>query len=96
MPIYEYECTCCGRITEAWQRFSEDPLTCCEHCKGELKKLISQSSFHLKGTGWYATDYARKSSSYSPPGPTKPSAGKDSGESANKSDSGSKKTDSSD
>ncbi|MBW1677199.1 MAG: zinc ribbon domain-containing protein [Deltaproteobacteria bacterium] len=66
MPIYEYECTKCGRIEEAWQKFSDKPLGTCKYCSGRLHKLISQSSFHLKGTGWYATDYANKSGSSSP------------------------------
>lgn len=61
MPIYEYECTKCGKIKEAIQRFSDKPLTKCKHCSGKLHKLISQNSFHLKGTGWYVTDYANKS-----------------------------------
>jgi putative FmdB family regulatory protein len=66
MPIYEYECTKCGRIEEAWQKFSDKPLEACSYCSGKLHKLISQSTFHLKGTGWYATDYANKSVSSSP------------------------------
>ena len=61
MPIYEYECTQCGSIEEALQKFSDKPLTRCSHCKGKLTKLVSQSTFHLKGSGWYATDYANKS-----------------------------------
>lgn len=61
MPIYEYECTQCGHQTEAWQSFSDAPLGECSHCHGKMKKLISQSSFHLKGSGWYVTDYANKS-----------------------------------
>ena len=61
MPIYEYECTQCGSMEEALQKFSEKPLTTCNHCSGKLRKLVSQSSFHLKGTGWYVTDYANKS-----------------------------------
>lgn len=61
MPIYEYECTQCGKIEEAIQKFSDPPLTTCSRCSGTLHKLISQSSFHLKGTGWYVTDYANKS-----------------------------------
>lgn len=61
MPIYEYECSKCGKINEALQKFSDKPLTKCQHCSGKLHKLISQSSFHLKGTGWYVTDYANKS-----------------------------------
>ena len=61
MPIYEYECTKCGHQTETLQKFSEPPLTECELCHGKLRKLISHSTFHLKGTGWYVTDYASKS-----------------------------------
>jgi putative FmdB family regulatory protein len=61
MPLYEYQCTACGEIEEAIQKFSDAPLTRCKHCSGKLNKLISQSSFHLKGTGWYVTDYAKKS-----------------------------------
>ena len=60
MPIYEYECDNCGRHFEVWQKITEDPLTTCEVCQGRLRKLISQSSFILKGSGWYVTDYARK------------------------------------
>jgi len=63
MPLYEYQCTQCGEIEEAIQKFSDPPLTTCRHCTGKLSKLISQSSFHLKGTGWYVTDYSKKPSS---------------------------------
>ena len=62
MPIYEYECDACGHHMEALQKFSDPPLSECEACRShKLKKLISQSTFHLKGTGWYVTDYASKS-----------------------------------
>ena len=61
MPIYEYECTKCGKIEEIFQKFSDKPRVKCKHCSGKLHKLISHSSFHLKGTGWYVTDYANKS-----------------------------------
>lgn len=61
MPIYEYECSQCGRIEEALQKFSDKPLKTCRHCRGKLNKLVSQSSFLLKGTGWYVTDYADRS-----------------------------------
>ena len=57
MPVYEYQCTKCGQIEEAFQKIFDAPLETCPHCKGHLKKLISQSTFHLKGTGWYVTDY---------------------------------------
>jgi putative FmdB family regulatory protein len=62
MPIYEYECESCGEVIENWQKFSDAPLTMCESCGGKLHKLISHSSFHLKGSGWYVTDYAGKKS----------------------------------
>lgn len=58
MPIYEYECQLCGHRSEAMQKFTDDPLTTCVVCGGELRKLISHTSFVLKGTGWYVTDYA--------------------------------------
>jgi putative FmdB family regulatory protein len=61
MPIYEYQCQKCGEIEEALQKFSDKPLTKCKHCSGKLHKLVSQSSFHLKGTGWYVTDYTNRS-----------------------------------
>ena len=67
MPIYEYECSKCGRIDEVLQRFSDKPMDRCKHCSGKLHKLISQSTFHLKGSGWYVTDYASKSKSSSEP-----------------------------
>ena len=57
MPVYEYQCTECGQIEEALQKISDPPRETCSHCRGNLKKLISQSSFHLKGSGWYVTDY---------------------------------------
>jgi len=63
MPIYEYECMICHKIHEIMQRFSDEPLKNCPDCGGELRKLVSQSSFILKGTGWYVTDYARKNNS---------------------------------
>lgn len=66
MPIYEYECTKCGARHEAWQKMSDKPLKKCEACSGKLQKLISQSTFHLKGAGWYATDYAGKSTGNEP------------------------------
>jgi len=60
MPIYEYTCDTCGEITEALQKVSDPPLEKCEKCGGRLTKMISNSTFILKGTGWYATDYAGK------------------------------------
>jgi putative FmdB family regulatory protein len=62
MPIYEYQCQKCGTF-EVTQRITEKPLGKCPTCKGKVKKLISNTSFQLKGTGWYITDYARKDNS---------------------------------
>ena len=67
MPIYEYECQKCGHHAEVLQKFSDPPISKCEKCHGKMRKLISQSTFHLKGTGWYVTDYASKRSDSSPP-----------------------------
>ena len=72
MPIYEYECTKCGKIEEALQNFSDKPLTKCQSCTGKLHKLVSQSTFHLKGTGWYVTDYANKSAKAQKPSSKNP------------------------
>ncbi len=60
MPIYEYQCRDCKKEFEVMQRITDDPLTKCEACDGTLDKLISQSAFVLKGSGWYKTDFADK------------------------------------
>jgi len=66
MPIYEYECLTCGGHFEIVQKFSDKPKRKCEACGGRIKKLISASAFHLKGTGWYVTDYAAKAKAETP------------------------------
>jgi putative FmdB family regulatory protein len=86
MPVYEYECNKCGRVEEAFQRFSDKPLSKCRYCSGKLHKLISQSAFHLKGSGWYVTDYANKSKSSSSKPQKTESAKPDSGTSSAGSD----------
>lgn len=58
MPIYEYRCEKCGDF-EVTQRITEDPLKKCPTCRRKVRKLISNTSFQLKGSGWYITDYAR-------------------------------------
>jgi len=60
VPIYEYACKKCGHQAEIWQKFSDPLISKCELCHGKMKKIISQSTFHLKGSGWYVTDYASK------------------------------------
>lgn len=60
MPIYEYECKKCKAHVEALQKMSDKPLTKCRKCGGRLEKQWSNTSFQLKGSGWYLTDYAGK------------------------------------
>lgn len=66
MPIYEYECGTCTKVFEVIQKFSDAPLEKCPTCGGPVNKVISLSSFHLKGGGWYKTDYAKSSPSAKP------------------------------
>lgn len=67
MPIYEYECRGCGKVFEILQRATDAPLAECRFChSGQVAKIISQTSFVLKGSGWYATDYAKKASAPAP------------------------------
>src|SRR3990172_2549429 len=61
MPIYEYGCKRCGTF-EVVQRPSERPLKRCPTCGTKVNKLISLSAFHLKGSGWYASDYGSNAS----------------------------------
>ncbi|MFN3920856.1 MAG: FmdB family zinc ribbon protein [Caldimicrobium sp.] len=60
MAVYEYECLKCGYHFEIWQKITEEPLKICDKCGGDLIRLIGQTGFILKGSGWYVTDYARK------------------------------------
>ena len=61
MPIYEYQCESCSRRFEVMQRMTEPLLATCEQCGGHVRRLISQTSFVLKGGGWYVTDYPSES-----------------------------------
>ena len=58
MPVYEYECPACEKVIEVHQGINDSPLTSCSVCGGEVKKIMSMSSFHLKGGGWYSDGYA--------------------------------------
>jgi putative FmdB family regulatory protein len=60
MPIYEYECKKCQAHVEAFQKVSDKPLTKCRKCGGKLEKKISAPAIQFKGSGWYVTDYAGK------------------------------------
>src|SRR5262245_13996951 len=82
MPMYEYQCAACGHRLEAIQKFSDKPLKNCPKCKKpKLERLLSSPAIQFKGTGWYITDYARKSS------PEATKGDKDSGSKETKSDS---------
>ena len=59
MPIYEYKCAKCG-VVEVMQSIKDAPLKKCPNCKSKVERMISSTSFVLKGTGWYATDYGKK------------------------------------
>jgi putative FmdB family regulatory protein len=74
MPVYEYECSECGSVIEIQQRISDKPLTDCPECQGPVRKLMSMSSFQLKGGGWYADGYASNGSKSSKKEESTPSA----------------------
>ena len=87
MPIYEYECRGCGERHEFIQKFSDGPKRKCPSCgKLRLRKLISAAAFHLKGDGWYVTDFRDK-------GKSKDKGKSDSAESASDSKSDTKPSD---
>ncbi len=90
MPNYEYLCKKCGHRFEKIQKFSDAMLTKCPECKGKIEQVISAPAVRFKGSGWYVTDYAKKSSAPSASGSesgAKADSGKDAGSSQ---DSGSK------
>ncbi len=89
MPIYEYRCQKCGDF-EVTQKITDNALGRCPTCKGKVRKLISNTSFQLKGTGWYATDYARKDKPASAEKAGKASASESKGETKATTDSGTK------
>ena len=60
MPLYEYQCPKCGRF-ELIRKFSDETVTKCPTCGSDVQKLLSAPAIQFKGTGWYITDYARKS-----------------------------------
>ena len=63
MPIYEYVCNGCGHEFEEWQKINDSPVRKCPKCtKRRVERLVSLSAFHLKGSGWYVTDYGGKKS----------------------------------
>src|SRR5437660_4482453 len=98
MPLYEYKCDRCGGVFEVIQKFSDAPVELHEGCGGHVERLLSVSALQFKGTGWYVTDYARKSGNGTTPAKseTKDSGGSGSGESkSGESKSGESKSDTS-
>jgi putative FmdB family regulatory protein len=98
MPLREYQCDACGHRFEVIQRMSDPPLEACPKCGEIVRKLQSAPAFHLKGSGWYATDYAKKDQSTAKSedeskGAVKSSADQDTADKG-KSDKGESKTDS--
>lgn len=90
MPTYEYQCGACGHQMEAFQKMSDEPLTLCPTChKPTLNKLISGGGFQLKGSGWYVTDYSKKSK---PSQESKTESGTSGGGESKPSDTSSKKS----
>lgn len=57
MPIYEYQCDSCGAQRELFVRSTDAPLPKCPDCRKKMRRVISQTAFILKGSGWYVTDY---------------------------------------
>ena len=63
MPIYEYICNDCTHEFESLQKFTDPPETVCPTCKGNVTRKLSQSAFHLRGSGWYSDGYGKKAES---------------------------------
>ena len=61
MPLYEYQCKKCGHVFEKIQKFSDKPIKKCPECGGQVEQTISAPAVQFKGSGWYVTDYAKKS-----------------------------------
>ncbi len=75
MPLYEFQCENCGNQFELRQKFSDEPASECPKCGGPVKKLISQSAFALKGSGWFAEGYTKSHENKKPSCPASGSCG---------------------
>jgi len=94
VPLYEYKCLKCGKHTEKIERVAGPHLKKCPHCGGKMESVITAPAIKFKGSGWYVTDYAGKSTDggskeSKSPSESKESAGKDTSSKESK-DSGSK------
>ncbi len=91
MPIYEYRCSQCGHELEALRKFSDPPLLACPACQAEaLVKKVSAAGFHLKGSGWYATDFRNGNKPAAPAKSDEKASGSDATAGANSDAAGSK------
>lgn len=90
MPLYEYQCKKCGHRFEKIQKFSDKPVKKCPECGGPVEQTISAPAVQFKGSGWYVTDYAKKSHAPSSDGGSKDS--KESKKEEKKTESSSKET----
>jgi putative FmdB family regulatory protein len=72
MPVYEYECQECKKVFEVQQKIADKPLSDCPECQAPVKKLMSMSSFQLKGGGWYADGYSSTANGSTKAAPGKP------------------------
>jgi putative FmdB family regulatory protein len=86
LPIYEYKCEGCGEVFEVIQKFADEPVTVHEKCGGHVHRLMSAPSFQFKGSGWYATDYAKGGNSS--PNKGEPGKGEQGKSESGKSESG--------
>ena len=73
MPMYDYRCKACGARFEAWQKFSDDPISVCHVCSGPAQRVIHAAGIMFKGSGFYSTD-SRSHSSIPPTDATAPAA----------------------
>lgn len=90
MPLYEYQCKKCGHRFERIQRFSDPMVKKCPECGGKVEQLLSAPAVQFKGSGWYVTDYAKKSAGSSS-SKTESESKSDSGKDSGSKDPGSKK-----
>jgi putative FmdB family regulatory protein len=90
MPLYEYECKKCGHRFEKIQKFSDKMVKKCPECGGQVEQMISAPAVQFKGSGWYVTDYAKKSSSPGSSGNQDSSSSKDKKDDKPKTDGASK------
>ena len=74
MPVYEYECQECKKVFEVQQKIVDKALSDCPECQAPVKKLMSMSSFQLKGGGWYADGYSSTAKGSKEAEPAKPAA----------------------